>query len=320
MRAALNALTDELKRLKSTGVTSVPVSVESLAALRRAVGKLPRSINPTSQESSPVRGAGDAPSSRTAVEAPTSIKRLEPETPKAKPEPARTLPSPPVVSLPEGDKQARWDWLRDLVLNHPICTANVRPGKKVVLGVGSLDAKIMFVGEAPGAEEEIKGEPFVGPAGQLLTKMIGAMGLRREDVYIGNIMNWRPQTPTPEGMEQVGNRAPTAEEMAFCLPFLIAQIEIVNPDVIVALGSTAAQGLLGMNSFKTLGEVRGRWKQFSEKPVLVTYHPSYLLRQEASGPQAARKAKRSTWEDLLKVMERLEFTITDKQRSYFLEK
>ncbi|HEY9249569.1 MAG TPA: uracil-DNA glycosylase, partial [Rariglobus sp.] len=221
---------------------------------------------------------------------------------------------------PAGDKAARWGHLRELVLNHPVCVANVRPGKKVVLGVGSLDAKIFFVGEAPGAEEEVRGEPFVGPAGQLLTKMILATGLKREEVYIGNIMNWRPQTPTPAGMEQVGNRAPTPEEMAFCLPFLRAQLEIVQPELIVALGSTAAQGLLGAGSFKTLGEVRGQWKQFSGKPVLVTYHPSYLLRQEASGPVAARKAKRATWEDLLKVMERAGLTITDKQRGYFLDK
>jgi len=146
------------------------------------------------------------------------------------------------------------------------------------------------------------------------------MGVKREDVYIGNIMNWRPQIPTPEGVEQVGNREPTPEEMAFCLPFLRAQIEIVNPDLIVAVGATAARGLLGAGTFKTLGEVRGQWKQFSGKPVMVTYHPSYLLRQEAAGPTAARKAKRATWEDLLKVMERAGLTISDKQRGYFLDK
>lgn len=311
MRAALTALTDELKRLKSTGVTSVTVSAEGLAALRKAVAASGGSAKPPA----PVVAAAKVSTP------PAPAPRSQPLTVSAaKPEPVRLLPLPPVVTLPAGDKAARWEWLRNLVLTHPVCSANVRAGKKVVLGVGSLDAKIMFVGEAPGAEEEVRGEPFVGPAGQLLTKMIGAMGLKREEIYIGNIMNWRPQTPTPEGTEQIGNRAPTPEEMAFCLPFLIAQIEIVNPDVIVALGATAAQGLLGSGSFKTLGEVRGQWKQFSGKPVLVTYHPSYLLRQEASGPQAARKAKRATWEDLLKVMEKIGFTISDKQRGYFLEK
>jgi DNA polymerase len=121
-------------------------------------------------------------------------------------------------------------------------------------------------------------------------------------------------------VEQVGNREPTPEEMAFCLPFLRAQIEIVNPEVIVAVGATAAKGLLGAGTFKTLGEVRGQWKRFSDKPVMVTYHPSYLLRQEAAGPVAARKAKRATWEDLLKVMERAGLTISEKQRGYFSDK
>jgi uracil-DNA glycosylase len=309
MRAALTALTDELKRLKSTGVTSVSVSPESIAALRKVIAsRAPGSVAPVEPKQPASVAAADTAPVRT-------VSRTAP-VPKAAA--ATTLPPPPVVLLPPGDKTSRWEALRNLVLTHPVCVANVRPGKKVVLGVGSLDAKIMFVGEAPGAEEEVKGEPFVGPAGQLLTKMILAMGLKREDVYIGNIMNWRPQTPTSEGMEQVGNRAPTSEEMAFCLPFLMAQIEIVAPELIVALGSTAAQGLLGAGSFKTLGEVRGQWKQFSGKPVIVSYHPSYLLRQEAAGPVAAKKAKRATWEDLLKVMERAGLPVTEKQRGYFL--
>jgi DNA polymerase len=219
-----------------------------------------------------------------------------------------------VVVLPAGDKAARWAALRELVFNHPVCVANVRPGKKVVLGVGSLDAQIMFVGEAPGADEEIQGEPFVGPAGQLLTKMIQGMGLRREEVYIGNIMNWRPQMPGAPGAEQVGNRPPTAEELAFCLPFLRAQIEVVNPALLVALGKTATDGLLGMGRFKTLGEARGQWHEFAGKPVMVTYHPSYILREPTP------KKKRLIWEDLLKVMERAGLPISEKQRAYFLER
>jgi uracil-DNA glycosylase len=309
MRAALTALTDELRRLKTTGVSAVSVSAESLEALRKVVAARAKTAVPAAQPAPVVEPPAPAKSSRS-----------EERTTKPAPAAASLLPPPPVVELPEGDKSTRWDWLKAHVLNHPVCLANVRPGKKVVLGVGSLGADILFVGEAPGAEEEVQGEPFVGPAGQLLTKMIGAMGLKRADVYIGNIMNWRPQTPTPEGVEQVGNRAPTAEEMAFCLPFLKAQIEIVNPKLIVALGATAAQGLLGAGSFRTLGDVRGRWNQFADKPVLVTYHPSYLLRQAASGPAAERKSKRATWEDLLKVMERAGMPVSDKQRGYFLEK
>ena len=317
MRAALTALTDELKRLKSTGVSSVAVSAESIAALRKVIAA--RSPKPVAAIEKAVVAKEAAVRETPASSAPNR----SPEPAVAAPKPAaapRLLPPPPVVTLPEGDKAVRWAALRELVVSHPVCVANVRPGKKVVLGVGTLDAKIMFVGEAPGEEEEIQGEPFIGPAGQLLTKMIGAMGLRREEVYIGNIMNWRPQKPTEEGVKQIGNREPTPEEMAFCLPFLRAQIDIVNPELIVAVGATAAKGLLGPESFKTLGEVRGQWKLFSDKPVLVTYHPSYLLRKESEGPVAARKAKRATWEDLLKVMERAGLTISDKQRGYFSDK
>jgi uracil-DNA glycosylase len=314
MRAALNALTDELKRLKSTGVTAVSVSAESLAALRKVVAArgalVAAKVPAVAVTTEPVRPAvGTAP-----VRTPAPV----PAAPK--PATESTLPPPPVIILPAGDKATRWEWLRNHVVTHPVCVANVREGKKVVLGVGSLDAKIMFVGEAPGAEEEVRGEPFVGPAGQLLTKMIQAMGLKREEVYIGNIMNWRPQLPTIDGREQVGNREPTPEEMAFCLPFLRAQIEIVQPALIVALGATAARGLLGASSFKSLGEVRGQWKLFSETPVTVTYHPSYLLRQAATGPLAERKSKRAVWEDLLAVMERAGLPISDKQRGYYLAK
>lgn len=306
MRTALTAIADELKRLKATGVKSVAVSDESVAVLRKVVAAR-RGTGERKPETGKVEPAS-APPPQVLASAP--VKLLE-KTPGSS---APQLPAPPVVVLPAGDKAARRAWLSDQVLNHPVCTANTRPGKKVVMGAGSLDAKIMFVGEAPGAEEEIQGEPFVGPAGQLLTKMIGAMGLKRAEVYIGNIMNWRPQIPTPAGAEQMGNRPPSMEEMAFCLPFLRAQIEIVNPAVLVALGSTAAQGLLGADSFKTLGEIRGHWKLFAEKPVMVTYHPSYILRN------ASNRSKRMVWEDLLKVMERLDMPVSDKQRGYFLDK
>jgi DNA polymerase len=102
--------------------------------------------------------------------------------------------------------------------------------------------------------------------------------------------------------------------MRYCLPYLRAQIEIVNPEVLVALGTTAAQGLLGLGTFKTLGEVRGRWREFAGKPLMVTYHPSYILRNQSN------RSKRMIWEDLLKVMERAALPISDKQRGYYLQK
>ncbi|HVW19962.1 MAG TPA: uracil-DNA glycosylase [Opitutaceae bacterium] len=289
MRAALTTLTEELRRLQAAGVKRVPVADETLAALRAAAA----------------RRTGAAPPPRPSAAA----------APALPPAPAKpSLPPPPRVALPAGDKAKRWAALLELVLNDPVCRANVRPGKKVVLGVGSLEAKIFFAGEAPGAEEEVQGEPFVGPAGQLLNRMIAGMGLQRSDVYIGNIMNWRPQLPAGPGGVQIGNRPPTAEEMAYCLPYLLAQLEVVQPEIVVALGATAAQGLLGAGAFKALGEVRGRWKEFAGKPLMVTYHPSYILRNPTN------RSKRMIWEDLLQVMERAGMAISPKQRSYFLER
>lgn len=321
MHAALTALTAELRRLKMAGVKTVDVSEESVAALRRAVvAQRTSGIQRSEIRDQQAEAGGQNPESGREISSPQSpgiaairIPNSALRTPGGD-SAAPVLPPPPEVVLPAGDKAARWAALRELVLNHPVCRANVRPGKKVVLGVGSLDAKIMFVGEAPGADEEVQGEPFVGPAGQLLTKMILAMGLKREEVYIGNIMNWRPQIPSPGGGEQVGNRPPTAAEMTFCLPFLRAQIGIVEPAVLVALGKTALEGLLGAGKFKTLGEARGQWHEFAGRPVMVTYHPSYILREPTN------RKKRLIWDDLLKVMERVELPVSEKQRGYFLER
>ncbi len=304
MRAVLQAISDELLRLKAEGDVSVPVTEETLRGLRAVV-------------KARAAAAGSVIGDEAKESPAANVTAARPGAAFAKPvtmaaaAPAAVLPPPPVVTLPEGDKATRWAALKEIATKDPVCLAQVRPGKKAVLGVGSLDAKIMFVGEAPGAEEEIAGEPFVGPAGQLLTKMIAAMGLRREGVYIGNILCWRPQLPTPPGAEQIGNRPPTPEEMAFCLPFLRASIDVVKPEMIVALGGTAAQGLLGAK-FTTLGAVRSQWHDFGGTPLMVTYHPSYLLRSNSN------RSKRAVWEDLLKVMERAALPISDKQRGYFL--
>jgi DNA polymerase len=308
MRQALLAVSEELRRLKGAGVGTVSVSEETLAAVRRVVrsraGGAPRAATAPIAPQAPAAAPAARPSPAAPVPATVAVPRVA----------APSLPEAPVVRLPDGDKRARWDALLAQVTGDPICRANVRPGKKVVLGVGTLDAAIMFVGEAPGAEEEIQGEPFVGPAGQLLTKMIQAMGVARGDVYIGNIMNWRPQMPTVEGRDQVGNRPPTEDEMRYCLPYLRAQIEVVKPRLLVALGSTAAQGLLGFRSFKALGDVRGRWHDFGGRPLMVTYHPSYILREPTN------RKKRLIWDDLLQVMERAELPISERQRGFFLEK
>jgi uracil-DNA glycosylase len=307
MNLALAAITDELRRLQAAGVRRVTVSEEGLTALRAAAraGRAARPAAPAADEAPPV------PVRAAAISAP------------ARPAPKAAVPAgPPPPSLADlrlrlqafPDKAARWAALREIVREDPHCRAQLRPGKQLVLGVGDLNARIFFVGEAPGAEEEVQGEPFVGPAGQLLNRMIAAMGLERGQVYIGNIMNWRPQIPVEEGGAQYGNRPPTAAEMAYCLPYLLAQVELVDPAVLVALGATASQALLGAGSFKALGEVRGKWHDFAGKPLMVTYHPSFILRNQTN------RSKRLIWEDLLKVMERAEMPVSDKQRRYFLDK
>lgn len=177
---------------------------------------------------------------------------------------------------------------------------------QTVFGVGNPEADLMFIGEAPGAEEDAKGEPFVGRAGQLLTKIIGAMGFEREVVYIANILKCRPDTPGAAS----GNRAPTPREMQTCLPYLAEQIDLVEPKVLVALGATAVEGLLGLRG--TMRDLRGTWHSYRDTPLIITYHPSYLLRNQAPSE------KRKVWEDMLQVLEHLERPITDKQRNYFL--
>jgi len=177
---------------------------------------------------------------------------------------------------------------------------------QTVFGVGNPDAEIMFIGEAPGADEDRQGEPFVGRAGQLLTKIIKAMGFTRDDVYIANILKCRPDMPAGS----FGNRAPTPAEMQTCRPYLIEQIDIIQPKVLVALGAVAVEGLLGTRG--TMRELRGRWHSYNGTPLMITYHPAYLLRNQSPSE------KRKVWEDMLQVLERLEKPISAKQRNYFL--
>lgn len=346
MTDPIAAVLEELHRLKRAGVSALPVSNEAIEALRRTLHRDAVPLPEPAADVAPVkaspsvegpRGAGSpaAPtppaelagnSGRAAAasfgELVAAVDRPAPVVSRgrgAAPAPAQAeskLPPPPVVELPAGTKRERWEWLRERVLECPVCRAHTHGGHKVVFGVGNIDADIFFCGEAPGGDEEIQGEPFVGAAGKLLTKMIVAMGLRREDVYIGNILNWRPEMEgrqSGRSVHQTGNRPPTEEEMRFGLPYLRAQVEVVQPKVIVALGTTAAQGLLGVGSFKSLSSIRGTWRDYNGTPLMVTYHPSYLLRY------ADARTKRAVWEDLLNVMERVGLPITDKQRGFFKE-
>ncbi|MFL6500375.1 MAG: uracil-DNA glycosylase [Candidatus Udaeobacter sp.] len=177
---------------------------------------------------------------------------------------------------------------------------------QTVFGVGNPDADLMFIGEAPGADEDQQGEPFVGRAGQLLTRILKAMNFAREDVYIANILKCRPDMPAGSS----GNRPPTPTEMQTCRPYLLEQIDVIQPSVLVALGAVAVEGLLGTRA--AMREMRGRWHTYNSIPLMITYHPAYLLRNQAPSE------KRKVWEDMLQVMERLELPVSERQRNYFL--
>ena len=165
----------------------------------------------------------------------------------------------------------------------------------IVFGVGNPHADLVFVGEGPGHDEDVQGIPFVGRAGQLLTQMINAMGLSRDDVYIANVVKCRP----PE------NRTPEKDEIATCLPFLLRQLTNINPKVIVCLGSVAAQALLNTN--KAISHFRGQWLDFRGAKLMATYHPAYLLRNPHAKPEV--------WADLKKVMAFLGLTPPKAKRA-----
>jgi DNA polymerase len=195
-----------------------------------------------------------------------------PETP----EPEKT-PLVQITRSPEEALRAIREDIGDCVR----CKLHGLGRTQIVFGVGNPRADLMFVGEAPGADEDIQGEPFVGRAGQLLTKIIEAIGLKREDVYIANVLKCRPP----------GNRNPEPDEVEQCEPFLLRQIDVIKPKVIVALGKFAAQCLLKTND--PITRLRGREYKFRDAVLMPTYHPAYLLRTPS--------AKREVWEDMKRV-------------------
>jgi uracil-DNA glycosylase len=194
------------------------------------------------------------------------------------------LPVPAGPSLFESAEKIADDSLLKIQTDLGDCTrCKLHKGRnKIVFGDGNPKAELVFVGEGPGHDEDVQGLPFVGRAGKLLTQMIEAMGLRRKDVYICNVVKCRP----PE------NRAPEKEEVATCSPFLLRQIDAIAPKVIVCLGSVAAQTLLETN--RGISQFRGQWLEFRGRKLLATYHPAYLLRNPS--------AKSEVWKDLQKVM------------------
>lgn len=316
--SAIHHLIEYLKREQRRGKNRVFLAPESRSQLRgmimaaREARRQGRSIleeTPPAVESPVAPETAPPPSAPTiendAAPAPTAAENLPtgecayPEIPAAS---ARLVLTPIGETKKEKladlqvrigkDPAVRLDSLRDTL----------------VFSTGDPDAEIMLIGEAPGFEEERQREPFVGPAGRLLTKILGVMGLPRESVYISNIVKFRPAVPN----QGTGNRKPEKAEMEACLPYILAEIATVNPKVIVALGGTALEGLTGQAM--PVSRARGALRSWNGIPFLATYHPSYLLHNPSLSE------RRKVWEDMLLVMEDLGMPITEKQRGFFLKR
>ncbi len=254
------------------------------------LGQLQSMSLPDSSSSVASRAVAGAPALPPAAvaTAPTPVAASAAAMPAV---PSVTVPSPvapgtwqlPVLTADQ--RQSEFDSLRQQVVACTRCSDIVGFRQQTVFGAGPLQPRICFLGEAPGADEDRTGQPFVGKAGQLLTKIIAAMQLKREEVYILNALKCRP----PQ------NRTPVPDEISNCRPFVTAQLEVLKPEFIVCLGAVAAQSLL--NSTDPIGRMRGRFHQYRGARVVVTYHPSYLLRNE--------NAKRLVWEDMKMLMAEL---------------
>lgn len=261
----------------------VPCSpVPSLAPLRTPARPAPRRSAPAAAPPASrarERGPQPAPAGRGRERAPQSA-RPSPSPSPAPPAAARLASDDPeALAARRQANEARLHALADRLSGCARC--RLSEGRtNLVFGQGDAAAELVFVGEGPGYHEDQQGLAFVGPSGELLTKMIGAMGLTRDEVFICNVVKCRP----PQ------NRAPSPDEMGTCLPFLREQLEVIRPRVICALGRTAAVGLglIGVND--SLGRSRGRFHDWHGTPAMVTYHPAYLLRNPAE--------KRNAWHDL----------------------
>jgi len=249
----------------------------------------------------------DSSSAAPPVRSTSSFEESSLATPKSKvvppvavaagPETRVAVRAPAGLSLFEEVNKIKDDTLLKIREDLGDCTrCKLHKGRnKLVFGDGSATAKLVFVGEGPGADEDVQGLPFVGRAGKLLTQMIEAMGLQRNDVYICNVVKCRP----PQ------NRAPEPGEVETCSPYLLRQIDVINPKVIVCLGAVAAKTLL--ETTRGISQYRGEWQEWRGRKLMATYHPAYLLRNPP--------AKADVWKDLQKVMAELGLALPKKKSS-----
>ena len=292
---ALDILLEELKRQKAAGLRRVSISDEAVATLKTLAG-------------APVAAPAPAAVAKPASLAAPAVSRPSAPIPVA-PKPAVVATTPviadaPIFTLPAGTKAERMQALRQIVDACVETKKHLTVPQRPLLGHGSLEAKVVFVGEVPSHEEMEAGQAFAGASGELLQKILGAAALSPADYYLAPVMVWRPEPPT-----QYGKRPPTARELAFNLPYLRAQIDVVAPRIVVALGAQAFEALHGRTP--TITQARGQWFDLAGVPLLATFHPNYLLHT----PSAS--AKRMVWGDFLQLMEKLGLPISEKQRGFF---
>ena len=255
-----SALRAHVELAAAAGATGLPAATAELAESRRSVADGASPPEPPPERSS------------------------SPPAPASEPGPAPEPPRPP-PSASRGEPGERLVALQDEVRSCTRCRLH-ETRKNTVFARGSGSSGVCFIGEGPGADEDAQGLPFVGPAGQLLDRMIGAMGLVRDEVYVCNIVKCRPPK----------NRKPEPDETEACMPYLAEQLDLLEPQVIVLLGATAVEGLLGVKGGIT--RLRGTWRLYRGRtPVMPTFHPAYLLRNE--------RAKRDVWMDLQEVMKQI---------------
>jgi uracil-DNA glycosylase family 4 len=287
---AVSTLIGFLKSEQRRGVTHVALDDEARLVLRQMLSNRPQAA---ARSSTPTPEVAHAAASHPSP---------------AQPQPANISPATR-IDTGSGSKTERLAALKSLATAwEPAASlGTLRP--TMVFSTGNPDARVMMIGEAPGHEEERRGEPFVGPAGRKLDDIIRAMGLDRPEIYLTNLVKFRPSTPG----QTTNNRKPSPAEAAACLPILLEEIAIVRPQCIVTLGGAASEALLGLSG--PVKGMRGSWHEINGIPARATYHPSYLLQSGAN-----MQVKREVWEDMLAVMEQLEMPVSEKQRGHFLPK
>ena len=299
----IDAVYEELLRLKSEGVDRIFINSDTAELLSKLSNS--RSSN---------EAKNNAESKRSKLLKSYTVS----STTKGKKELAGTdkevittsFPKPTSINLPKGDKNSQMNWLHEKIESCSTCNAQVGNNEKIVFGSGNVNADIFFCCDAPNEEEAKAGIPFTGSSGDLMLKVVNAMGINKDSIYTTHIVKWRSKDHKTSV-----SRTPNSDEIEFCAPYLQAQIAIVMPKVIIALGKIAVAGLTNrLPANIVMKDLRGKWECVENIPTIFTYHPAYLLHNNTL------RTKREMWEDMLAVMQKLNLPISEKQREYFLSK